>query len=91
MGDEPEDMGIDHLRKIVDKIDIEILKLIVKRGETVLKIMEQREIDNEIFYDPDREEEIIQKVKGNNPGPFHDEAIEEIFRKIIKSSYLLSH
>lgn len=90
MDEVPEEIGIKHLRKIVDKIDLEILKLLVKRGETALKIMELRESENQIFYDPNREEEIIQKLKGNNPGPFHDDAIDEIFRKIIASSHLLS-
>jgi len=90
MTGELEDKSINHLRKIVDRIDLDILKLLIKRGETILKIMEQRENENEIFYDPDREEEIIRNVKGNNPGPFHDDAIEEIFRKIISCSYLLS-
>jgi long-chain acyl-CoA synthetase len=90
ISEESGEDSLESLRKLIDNIDLDVLKLLIKRGELILRIKAIRQKGDEIFYNPDREEEIIQKIKGNNPGPYHDEAIEEIFRKIIACSQLLS-
>ena len=51
-------------------------------AETQAKVRELREAGVPIF-DPKREEEILQKVVEQNPGPIYDSSMREIFELIL--------
>lgn len=77
---------IKKLRKKIDKIDAEILKLLLKRGriaKTIGSIKKESDVD---FYVPSREKEILLKIKNKNIEPFTPESIESIFREILNAS-----
>ncbi|HUT02510.1 MAG TPA: AMP-binding protein [bacterium] len=71
------------LRAQIDRIDVELVKLLNERARSVLRVREQVEARGEKMFSPLREEEVLQNVLGHNPGPAHDGTIEEIFRSIL--------
>ncbi len=77
------------LRKEIDRIDEEILKLLNKRAEIVLQIAEEKRKKNQRFYVPHREHEILERLKRLNKGPFPNDALRIIFREIISASLSL--
>ncbi|RMG71847.1 MAG: prephenate dehydratase [Nitrospirae bacterium] len=77
------------LRKEIDQIDEEILRLLNRRAEVVLKVAEEKRKKNQRFYVPHREHEILQRLTRLNKGPFPNDALRVIFREIISASLSL--
>ncbi len=74
---------IDRLREDIDKTDSKILGLLNKRARLAKKIGEVKSRDSRIFYIPGREEDIIDRLREENTGPFPAESIAPVFREII--------
>jgi len=74
---------IADLRAQIDRIDVELVKLLNERARSILRIREQVEARGERTFSPLREEEVLRNVLGHNSGPAHDGTIEEIFRSIL--------
>ncbi len=74
---------LDLLRKEIDRIDEEILKLLNKRAEVALKIGEIKKAHNAPVYVPGRERAVLDRLVELNRGPFPNEALRYIFREII--------
>ncbi|MBC8185765.1 chorismate mutase [candidate division KSB1 bacterium] len=77
-------MSIDELRKKVDQINREILKLLQRRGELALEIGKVKDKSKQPVYDYTREAKIIEDLLGRNEGPLQDESIRNIFEAIIR-------
>jgi len=71
------------LRAQIDRIDVQIVKLLNERVRSLLRIREQTEAQGQKRFSPMREEEVITNVLGYNSGPAHDATIEEVFRCIL--------
>ncbi len=75
------------LRRKIDKIDNEILNLILQRLELVKKVSNEKQKRNIPVVDPERESQILTnitkmaKMKGYDEG-----SIEKIFKIIINSA-----
>jgi len=78
---------IKPIRKKIDLIDHQILKLIQKRGSLAQKIGDLKGLINSKipFYKPSREAEILRNIAKLNEGPISDEKIKYIFKEIISS------
>lgn len=74
------------LRNEIDAIDDEILKLLNRRMEVVQKVGELKNKNNAPIYRPEREIEILNRLKEKNEGPLNDKAIEAIFLEIFAVS-----
>ena len=75
------------LRAEVDIIDTEIVTLLGRRAELVLQIKEEKEQLNVAKYSPDRENEIMARVKKlGEQGKFPLEALEGVFRAIVNAT-----
>lgn len=72
---------IKYLRDEIDKIDQQILELILKRREIVRKVGETKKITTTPVYVPDRERAIFNKISERNKIPM--ESIVPIFTEII--------
>ena len=70
------------LRKEIDAIDDEILKLLNRRMQVVQRVGELKNRTNAPIYRPEREIEILSRLKAKNEGPLNDKAIEAIFLEI---------
>ncbi|SEO84329.1 3-deoxy-D-arabinoheptulosonate-7-phosphate synthase /chorismate mutase [Amphibacillus marinus] len=77
---------LDQLREELDQINLEILKLINKRGELVKETAYAKENHGaDKKYDPVRERDMLERIKKNNNGPFQDATIIHLFKEIFKA------
>lgn len=77
---------IETLRKEVDSLNLEILKLLNQRKKFILDIFHLKKDTGMPIFDPEREEEQLRIIKEKNTGPMLDEEIEEIFETILRQS-----
>ncbi len=77
---------IHELRRRIDQIDRDLVKLLSRRGEIALQIGDEKRESGLDITDDDREEEVLSGVKEANAGPFSDSQIVEIYRKIISET-----
>ncbi len=85
------DERLGPIRDRIDRIDAELLRLISERAgcaQDVAKIKaENASLDH--YYRPEREAEILRRVKARNPGPLNDEEIARLFREIMSACLAL--
>lgn len=77
---------IQKLRKKIDKLDDELLQLLNLRMEYVKKIGEQKIKNNTSIYRPEREKEILTRLKKSRNRYLDDRAIDAIFLEIFAIS-----
>jgi chorismate mutase/prephenate dehydratase len=77
---------LEDYRKEIDSIDAEILKLLNRRTEFVVKIGKLKSKENKEFYQPGRERKILKRLEKANKGPFPTSAVKNVFREIMSAS-----
>jgi chorismate mutase / prephenate dehydratase len=77
---------IGYYRKLIDKIDMEIIALLHKRAENVKGIADIKKRVNGEIYDPAREAMILRKIK---KGKFPLEGIKAVYNEIFSVSRAL--
>jgi len=80
---------LESLRKKIDKIDLDLLELLNKRGAVVEEIGQIKETQGINRHDPVREQKMLEVVKANNEGPFPTSALQYIFKQIFNASLTL--
>ena len=83
--------NLDKLRKKIDEIDREVLVLLNRRGEIVLRIGELKTENNVGVYDPVRESQIEKRLREMNPGPLSDDSVLRVYCEIISACRALQH
>lgn len=79
------------VRAQIDELDVKIQEFITQRAQlatAVARAKYAQEADP-IFYRPEREAEVLQKVKARNQGPLSDETLTRIFRDIMSECLAL--
>ena len=77
---------IASLREEIDKLNLEILDLLSKRGD-LASYIGQIQIDlGQSSYDPRRELEMLQALVEANKGPFDDSTVKDLFKRIFQAS-----
>lgn len=79
-------MTIDELRKEIDRLDGELLRIFNRRAGLALEIGKIKKDRGLPVYDPTREKAIFERMKGENPGPLEDGAIVRLFERVIDES-----
>lgn len=79
-------MDIDALRREIDRLDEELLRIFNARADLALKIGEIKKEAGLPVYDPQREKRIFERMRATNPGPLEDEAIVRLFERVIDES-----
>ena len=77
---------IEELRAEIDEIDERIVELVSRRARTAIEIGRHKKSEGMGVRDRDREEIVLSRVKGLNSGPFSDEQIDRIYRKVISET-----
>lgn len=77
---------LNKLRKKIDEIDCRILSLLNKRTGVVINIKKTKEKNRLTPHSPEREREILERLKRLNKGPFPNEALKVIYREILSAS-----
>lgn len=80
---------LDKLRKKIDDIDLQILDLLNKRSNTVINVGKTKSDKHLKIHSPEREKEILNKLRGINPGPFPNDALKLIYEEILSASLSL--
>jgi chorismate mutase/prephenate dehydratase len=73
------------LRQKIEAIDKEILGLLNERAEVAMEVGRVKSYADLAPYNPQREEEILQRLNLQNSGPFPKRAISPVFREIISA------
>lgn len=79
-------MTIDDLRKEINRLDGELLRIFNQRADLALKIGEIKKQLGIPVYDPEREKLIFETMARENPGPLENEAIVRLFERVIDES-----
>ena len=74
---------IERLRREIDALDDELLKLINRRAAAASRIGALKA--GAPAYRPERETEILRRVADNNPGPLAAERVTAVFREVISA------
>jgi chorismate mutase/prephenate dehydratase len=81
--------NLRNLRTQIDKLDLQILKLVNERASMAAEIGKLKTDQGEEVFSPAREEEVLQNVLQVNEkgkGPLDPEIIRAIFREIVSGS-----
>lgn len=86
-----DDLTLDALRTKIDEIDAGLLALISQRAYMATKIshIKNKQLNDNVFYRPEREAQILRKVMEQNPGPLHEEEMARLFREIMSACLAL--
>jgi len=86
---------LDQVRADIDAIDQEIQALISRRAKCAQRVadiklaelqaaQERGESGDEVvYYRPEREAQVLQRIMERNPGPLAGETVAHIFREIM--------
>ena len=79
-------MTIEDWRVEIDKIDAELLRLLNARAELAVRVGESKRVAGLSVCDRGREREVVGRARANNRGPLDGEAVERLFRAVIRES-----
>jgi chorismate mutase len=74
---------LDELRREIDAIDEQLVRLLSERAECALRIGHEKKLANMEVYQPSRESEVLGHVQRINMGPLDDAAMKRLFERII--------
>ncbi len=80
------------VRKEIDAIDQQLLKLFSDRARCAEKVAEIKlaaEGDKAVFYRAEREAQVLRKVMGDNQGPLPDKTVAFLFRELMSACLAL--
>ena len=79
-------MTIEDWRVEIDKIDAELLRLLNARAEIAVRVGESKREAGLSVLNRGREREVIERARRDNRGPLDGEAVERLFRAVIRES-----
>lgn len=88
MNDE-EQLGA--IRDRIDELDLEIQTLISERAEAAMEVarIKLAADPDAVFYRPEREAQVLRRIKERNTGPLNDEEMARLFREIMSACLAL--
>ena len=79
-------MDIEHWRREIDEVDVELLRLLNVRARLALKVGALKKAAALPILDLDRERVVLERLQDLNDGPLDGRAVEKLFRRIIRES-----
>jgi chorismate mutase len=77
---------IDALRKRIDVIDAQLLRLVNSRSACAVEIGKVKRALGLPVYSPEREAWILERITRENPGPLDAGGVKRVFERIIDES-----
>lgn len=80
------------VRQQIDSLDSELIALISKRARLAERVAEIKQLSNEpqtSFYRPEREAQVLSRVRERNPGPLSGDTMVWLFREIMSACLAL--
>ena len=88
----PKDAGADapapellKLRHQIDAVDREMLALLNRRAGLALEVGEFKKKEGSVVFRPEREAQVIDGLKADNPGPLKSDSVAPIWREIMSA------
>ena len=82
-------MSLDELRKKIDELDHQLVKLLNERARVVVDIGKLKNKTAKPVYAPDREKEVFARIIKANEGPLPDKCLIAIWRELMSGSFVL--
>jgi chorismate mutase/prephenate dehydratase len=82
-------MSLEELRKRIDEIDYQLVRLMNERARVVVEIGKLKDKTDKPVYAPDREKQIFAKITQANEGPLPDKCLVAIWRELMSGSFVL--
>ncbi|MEE4252807.1 MAG: chorismate mutase [Desulfuromusa sp.] len=79
-------MDIDTIRKNINQLDDDLLRIFNQRAALALEIGEVKKQLGLPIYDPKREKLIFERMQEKNNGPLDNSAIIRLFERVIDES-----
>jgi len=76
-------MSIEDWRRRIDEIDRKLLELLNERSRCAIEIGKLKRAENLRVYDPERERDILRRMKEQNQGPLDEEGLQRLFERVI--------
>jgi chorismate mutase/prephenate dehydratase len=73
------------LRQHIDNVDRELLALLNRRAGLALEVGEIKKREGSVVFRPEREAQVIDGLKGTNPGPLKNDSVAPIWREIMSA------
>ena len=73
------------LRESIDALDRELLVLLNRRAQLALDVGELKKHEGSAVFRPEREAQVIDGLKGINPGPLQTDSVAPIWREIMSA------
>lgn len=88
-----EQARLSELRNQIDSLDQQIMTLINERARCAQEVahvkMAARPDEDVFFYRPEREAQVLRRIKDENPGPLSGEEVARLFREIMSACLAL--
>merc|ERR1739841_295613 len=81
----PVDEQLGELRVKIDAVDQQLLALLNQRARLAQAVGEVKKLDGSPVFRPDREAQVIDRVKNANPGPVRADSLAPIWREIMSA------
>src|SRR5690554_4326149 len=78
--------SLEELRREIDRVNLDILKLLNERTNLVKEISDLKDKIGLTYFDPVREAEMLEGIFRQNQGPLPNELLKEIFTTIFSSA-----
>lgn len=79
------DRQLAALRVRIDAVDAQLLALLNERARLAIEVGEVKKITDAPVYRPERESQVIARLRATNPGPLGGDAIEAIQREVMSA------
>ncbi|WP_366881147.1 prephenate dehydratase [Halothiobacillus sp.] len=92
MTDQPLPSTLAEVRQQIDSLDSELIALISKRARLAERVAQIKQLSNEpqtSFYRPEREAQVLSRVRERNPGPLSGDMMVWLFREIMSACLAL--
>ncbi len=89
------DEALQKLRDAIDEIDDQLLELFNRRASCAVSVAEVKRQDSDTppdainFFRPDREAQVIQRIKSKNAGPLSDDEVGRLVREVMSACLAL--
>jgi chorismate mutase / prephenate dehydratase len=101
MADNGDNRSLEEVRADIDAIDLEIQALINRRARCAQRVADIKLADVQaarkagdanaevVYYRPEREAQVLQRIIGRNQGPLEGETVAHIFREVMSACLAL--
>ena len=87
--------ALDQLREKIDSIDSQLISLFNQRAQCAMDVAEVKRAESDSpdavidFFRPDREAQVIQRIKALNEGPLSDDEAGRLIREVMSACLAL--